>query len=429
MNIVMVTNTFTPHVGGVARSVEAFTAEYRRRGHRVLVVAPEFPGRPDDEIDVCRVPAIQEFNASDFSVALPLVGLLTDALDAFEPEIIHSHHPFVLGMTALRVARYRNLPLVFTHHTLYEQYTHYVPGDSPSLQRFVIELAVSYCNLSDHVFAPSESIMDLLIRRGVSETPVTVMPTGVDVERFGGGDGSQIRKKLHMPEDAFVVGHLGRLAPEKNLPFLTEAVATFLKRHDTAHFVVVGAGPTEAEMQEIFAREGLAERLHLMGVLENQPLVDALAAMDVFAFASRSETQGMVLTEAMAAGVPVVALDAPGTREVVENWVNGRLLETQSIDGFVAALNWLAELPIGERQAYKGAARATARAYSMSHSADKALTCYARLRSRFEGCRLRNDHIWYHLRDLIEAEWDAIAGLGHAVEAATGDESQIAGPL
>jgi glycogen synthase len=120
MNIVMMTNTFTPHVGGVARSVEAFTAEYRRRGHRVLVVAPVFPNMPQDEIDVVRIPAIQEFNGSDFSIVLPVSGLLTEVLDEFLPDIIHSHHSYLLGVTALRVARYRNLPLVFTHHTLYE---------------------------------------------------------------------------------------------------------------------------------------------------------------------------------------------------------------------------------------------------------------------------------------------------------------------
>jgi glycosyltransferase involved in cell wall biosynthesis len=168
MNIVMVTNTYSPHVGGVARSVAAFSAEYRRLDHRVLIVAPEFAGMPENETDVVRIPSIQNFNGSDFSVVLPVTGLLTESLDAFKPEIVHAHHPYLLGMTALRIARYRELPLVFTHHTLYEQYTHYVPGDSPTLQRFVIELATHYANLTDQVFAPSESIASLIKERGHS---------------------------------------------------------------------------------------------------------------------------------------------------------------------------------------------------------------------------------------------------------------------
>lgn len=120
MNILIFTNTFTPHVGGVARSVEAFTSEYRRRGHRVLTVAPEFPDMSEDEVDVIRIEAIQNFNASDFSVALPLHSSLTEKVVAFKPDIVHAQHPFLLGMTALRLARYLEVPLVFTHHTLYE---------------------------------------------------------------------------------------------------------------------------------------------------------------------------------------------------------------------------------------------------------------------------------------------------------------------
>jgi glycosyltransferase involved in cell wall biosynthesis len=133
-----------------------------------------------------RIPAIQNFDGSDFSVVLPVPGRLREALDRFRPEIAHAHHPYLLGMTALRIARYRNLPLVFTHHTRYEEYTHYVPLDSPLLKRFVIELATRYANLCDQVFAPSQSIAELIRGRGVT-TPVAVVPTGVEIERFAQG--------------------------------------------------------------------------------------------------------------------------------------------------------------------------------------------------------------------------------------------------
>ncbi|MDH5470730.1 MAG: glycosyltransferase, partial [Gammaproteobacteria bacterium] len=275
MNIVMLTNTFTPHVGGVARSVAAFTSEYRRRGHRVLVVAPVFRNQPVNETEVVRIPAIQNFNGSDFSVVLPVSGLLTEVLDEFAPDIIHAHHPYLLGVTALRVARYRELPLVFTHHTLYEEYTHYVPGDAPKLRRFIIEAAIRYANLSDQVFAPSESIMTLLRERGVV-TPITVVPTGVQTAHFAHGNGGRFRQSVGIPEDAFVVGHLGRLAPEKNLEFLTEAVAAFLKTTSRAHFLLIGAGPSVAVIREIISREGLDARFHIAGVLEREQLADAL---------------------------------------------------------------------------------------------------------------------------------------------------------
>ncbi|MDX1377149.1 MAG: glycosyltransferase, partial [Burkholderiales bacterium] len=187
MNLAMFTNTYTPHVGGVARSVDAFTRAYRALGHRVLVVAPRFEGAPPRETDVLRVPAVQNFNGSDFSLPFPRPGLLASTLDALQPEIVHAHHPFLLGGTALRVAAARDLPIVFTHHTMYEQYTHYVPGDSPGMQRFVIELATGYCNLCDAVIAPSETVAGLLRARGV-RVRIEVLPTGVDVAAFRRGN-------------------------------------------------------------------------------------------------------------------------------------------------------------------------------------------------------------------------------------------------
>lgn len=419
MNIVMLTNTYTPHVGGVARSVETFTAEYRCCGHRVLVVAPEFDDMPRNETDVIRVPAIQNFNGSDFSVVLPVSGLLTDALDAFQPDLVHAHHSFLLGMTALRVARYRKLPLVFTHHTQYEQYTHYVLGGSPTLQRFIIELDTRYANLCDQVFAPSQSIAELLRERGV-EAPVAVVPTGVNVEHFAQGDGPGFRKSLSIPENAFVTGHLGRLAPEKNLLFLAEAIAAFLKLEPRACFLLVGNGPLEADVRAIFEREGLSTRLYMAGTLESRQLVDAYHAMDVFAFSSKSETQGMVLTEAMAAGVPVVGLDAPGVREVIKNRRNGRLLHEESTSAFASALQWVAGLVRTEKQALKQCALDTAEEFSMSHSTATALTCYEALRAQALADHTTEDEQWEHVLHLIEAEWNILKGLTGAAVAALG---------
>jgi glycosyltransferase involved in cell wall biosynthesis len=419
LNILILTNTFTPHVGGVARSVQAFTAEYRKRGHRVLIVAPEFPEMPQDEVDVVRIPAIQKFNASDFSVALPIHPQLSDTVDAFCADIVHAQHPFLLGITALRLARHRGLPLVFTHHTLYEQYTHYVPGDSPALKRFAIELATRYANLCDQVFAPSESILELLQERGVM-TPVAVVPTGVGLEHFARGDGAGFRRQLGIPEEAWVIGHLGRLAPEKNLEFLAQSVADVIRHDQRAHFLVVGTGPSEAAIREIFSRSGLTSQLHLAGILEQQELAGALHAMDLFAFASTSETQGMVLTEAMAAGLPVVALDAPGAREVVKDGHNGRLLSEATPAAFSAALQWVADLPAEQRRALQQAALATAEVFSMPRSAEKALTSFEALRIRSSTELGRDGNGWEEILTFLKTEWDILKSVAMAGDAALG---------
>jgi len=411
MKILMCTNTYLPHVGGVARSVEAFAAEYRRRGNEILIVAPRFRGAFEHEEGVIRVPAIQNFNGSDFSVKLPLPGYLQAVLRDFNPELVHSHHPFLLGDTALRVAAEYDVPLVFQHHTMYERYTHYVPGDSPTLKQFVVDLATEYANLCEYVFAPSESVRAVLLGRGV-ETPIEVVPTGVDPSHFAKGNRLRLRRELDIPEEAFVVGYLGRLAPEKNLPFLAEAVARFLENNANACFFVVGEGPSREGIERIFQKMGLQERLFMAGTRQGQDLVDAYHAMDVFAFASQSETQGMVLTEAMAAGCPVVGVDAPGVREVVEDAKNGRLITSPKRDPFAGALAWVAELEQSDYEALRETARATAKRFSMENCSEKALKVYRNmLEFRRGGTLAKNDweKSWHSLLRRAELEWSRLS--------------------
>ena len=332
MNICMFTNTYLPHVGGVARSVSAFTEGLRKLGHRVLVVAPVFKGSSrsgETEEGVLRVPAIQNFNGSDFSVRLPLPFLIDDRVKAFNPDIVHSHHPFLLGDAALRTARSYHLPLIFTHHTLYEQYTHYVPFDSKAMKRFVIHLVTEYANLCDAVIAPSRSVARLLRDRGVTQS-ISEVPTGIDTAFFEAGDGSRFRQRHHIADDHLVIGHLGRLAGEKNLPYLARAVCRFLKGHSKACFLVAGKGDAEEDICRIFAEAGQMDKLIKIGILTGTDLADAYQAMDLFVFASKSETQGLVVAEAMAAATPVVALNASGVREVVQDGINGFLLRSNA---------------------------------------------------------------------------------------------------
>jgi glycosyltransferase involved in cell wall biosynthesis len=225
---------------------------------------------------------------------------------------------------------------------------------------------------------------------------------------------------MGIPESAFVVGHLGRLAPEKNLEFLTRAVADFVASRPDALFLVVGTGPSEQAIRSSFASAGIGARLHNAGILEQQQLTDALHAMDVFAFASRSETQGMVLTEAMAAGLPVVALDAPGAREVVRDKINGRLLYEETTADFSAALHWLADLPADEIRALRQAALATAADFSMERSADKALACYTAIESKSSTGADEDETGWENILAWISTEWDILKSVAGAGDAAIG---------
>jgi 1,2-diacylglycerol 3-alpha-glucosyltransferase len=418
MNILLMTNTYKPLLGGLEKSIESFAQEYRKHGHRVIIVVPEYPDAQPEK-DVVRIPAVHNFSGTNFSLQLPLPNTLDEALGEFRPDIIHSQHPFLVGDSALRMASKYNVPLVFTHHTLYEENVHYLPGNEEALKRFVIELSTGYANLVDCVFAPSESIMKMMRERGV-QTPIHVVPTGIYANNFTRGAGKALRKKLHIPSDAFVVGYIGRLAPEKNLEFLARAVAAFMKKYPKVHFLIGGQGPSEETILDIFARANPIDRVHLAGVFKGKELADAYHAMDVFVFASQSETQGMVLNEAMAACIPVVAIDAPGVREVVQDRVNGCLIAHENIDDFVLGLDWVKKQSDAKLKKIKAACLQTSESFSMDTIAQKALQIYASLCVQGFARKSIEQSYWESKMRLMRAQWGLVMNLTKATGALIG---------
>jgi glycosyltransferase involved in cell wall biosynthesis len=415
MKIVMFTNTYLPHVGGVARSVSTYETEFCRRGHDVRIVAPQFEGADDSSGRVLRTPAIQNFNGSDFSVRIPVPGLLADFVDDFRPDLLHSHHPFLLGDSALRLAWSRRLPLVFTYHTMYEEYTHYVPLALEAFKRFAIQMSTDYCNLCSHVIAPSESVARLLAERGVT-TPVTAIPTGVDVEFLASGDRQRAGERYGIRGNSTVVGHVGRLAPEKNLDFLARAMRHFLAERPNSVFLVVGAGESAEAIKRTLQVADENGQLIMPGCLTGQDLVDAYSAIDVFVFTSQSETQGMVLAEAMAAGATAVALDAPGVREIV-NQQNGELLPKDATEmDFASALAAVTNNP-ALLQARRSAAKRTASEFSIEKCADRVLAIYeAQIRDHAH-LRTSDFDPWDRLLGRLEIEWNLLVEKTAAIAA------------
>ncbi|MBI3313808.1 MAG: glycosyltransferase [Candidatus Omnitrophica bacterium] len=344
MKILMVTNTYLPIVGGLEKSIQSFTKKFQDWGHDVMIVMPD-------------------------------TEKMHQRIKAFQPDVIHVHHPFLMGEIALRWAARYTKPLVFTYHIMFDQYSHYLPVSTPLAKRFLVELAVGFCNLSTQVIAPSESVREILRWQGVT-TPIEVVPTGVEVGFFTQGNGKKMRQSLGIPDQAFVLGYIGRIAPEKNLEFLANVILRVMQEDENAHFVMAGKGPSEESLKKIFFDADLQNRLHVPGILQQKDLVDCYHAMDVFVFASQSETQGMVLCEAMAAGIPVVAVDAPGVREVVRDGENGRLLSYENEHEFQTALSWCREQPEPVWQRLKENARQTAENFSVDRSARRALEVY-----------------------------------------------------
>jgi 1,2-diacylglycerol 3-alpha-glucosyltransferase len=423
----MFTNTYLPHVGGVARSVSTYESALRERGHDVWVIAPQFEGATESTEWVLRTPAVPNFNGTDFSWTLPQPGLIADFLDRVGPEIIHSHHPFQLGDSALRAAWTRRLPVVFTHHTLYEQYTHYLPLDSEALQRITLQMVTEYANLCSHVIAPSQSLAEMLVQRCVT-TPITVLPTGIDMARFGSGNGQRFRRMHNIPEGAFVVGHVGRLAGEKNLDYLAQALGQFLARQSEAMVVVVGSGEVEEQVQSTLTELGDPARVVMPGVLKGQDLIDAYAAMDLFAFSSQSETQGMVLAEAMAARTAVIALDGPGVRDVL-NRANGVLLPGDApVEAFVEAL-LNACTTRSSLKTLGEAARHSVQSYSLEACTDRLIALYGHLIEQHPERATSEPDPWDRFLRRLEIEWNLLAQKTAALTAAVVETEVVKGQL
>jgi glycosyltransferase involved in cell wall biosynthesis len=423
----MFTNTFAPHIGGVRRSIDVLTAGLRERGHQVLTVAPSFEGYEIDTQDVIRVPALEQVYGTDFSFPLPFGRSMRKRIEAFQPDILHSHHPFLLGSTALRFAAMQDVPVVYTYHTRYDFYGCYVLTQSNALSRALRNLSRGYCSLCNAVIAPSESIAGILQDEGLS-VPIQVIPTGIDIGAFEGGNGPLFRTEAGIRSSTFLVGHIGRLSEEKNLPFLTEALVDFLLYNALAHVVIGGGGNLKAELERRFKKAKLMERVHFSGIVTGQNLADFYAALDVFAFASLSETQGLVLQEAMATGRPVIALDSPGVREVVSDHITGRLLPAAATpQEFSHALSEFAHLPDDARKKMQDVAKATAKTFTVEKMIDNMLRLYREVCMTHSPSQIQNGSEWDRALRGLEEERLILSNIFHALgDAVTASEGQHA---
>jgi glycosyltransferase involved in cell wall biosynthesis len=414
VKVAFFTHPFAPIVGGIESSVATFAEDLRALGHEVLIVTSTRGTSSASEPGLLRTSPLADRDrlspASDRDRLFP-------ALDAFGPDLIHVHQPFLLGRRAQDYATSRGLPLVFTHHTLYhreEDRSHL--GEFAVLESAARELAIAFSARCDAVVAPTGSIAGLLRDQGVSGA-IAVVPTGIDTARFALGDGARFRKRHGIPAGAFVVGHLGRLVPAKRIAFLIESIVAFLAGAPGAVALICGEGEMAAPLAEAFAIAGLSDRLHLLGRLDEGEIADAYAAMDVFAFASLTDTQGLVLAEAMAAGVPVLALRATGPQDLVVDGLSGRLLEPSATPAeFARALAAFRDGP--DRLRFAAEARRRSLDYDRRTCAEALLAVYdeasATSRDRTPDPR---DRDLAALHERVEREWLRFADWSPALRA------------
>lgn len=348
MKIGVFTDSFRPYTSGVVRSIELFSREFTSRGHEVYIFGPDYPllHLPKEE-GVFRFISVPAPTMPEFSLPIPISVQLGSTIKKLKLDIIHSHSPFLLGSMGARAARKFRLPLVFTFHTLYDQYVHYFPFVGNASKNLVQNIARDFCNRCNTVIGPSRLVGNYLDRIGV-KSPVVIIPTGIDLDEFKNVNSNWLRENYNIPNDKKVLLFVGRLGKEKNIAFLLKAFQIVEKRFPQVVLVLVGKGPQENYLRRLINKMGLKDKVLFTGVLPRNKIVHCYASADLFVFPSVTETQGLVIGEAKAVGLPVVAIRAYGPAEMVDNGEDG-LLTDLSVNSFAESALQL----LHDRKLYK----------------------------------------------------------------------------
>ena len=381
MRILKVSDVSFPRVNGVSTSIQTFRRSLAERGHESVLVAPHYPGAAArEEGETITVPSRSvPRDPEDRFMSYRRTLALAPALARRGFDVLHVHTPFVAHYAGVALARRLGIPVVESYHTFFEEYLHqYVPLLPRGATRFLARrLSVSQCRQVDALVVPSQQMRATLEQYGV-RSRMEVLPTGIDLGRFRGGDGAAFRARYGIDPGRPVLVHISRVAHEKNIDFVLAALVEVRRALSDVLLVVAGEGPALEHVQRLAARLGLAANVLFVGYLERAgALLDCYRAGDAFVFASRTETQGLVLLEALALGVPVVSTAVMGTADVLRG-VKGALIAPEDVGGFAATVVHLLRDP-ALRARLAAAAPADAAAWSADAMAGRLLELYREL--------------------------------------------------
>ena len=380
----MLSDVYFPRVNGVSTSIHTFRNQLAQLGHESTLIAPVYGSKPTDETDIFRIPSHRVlFDPEDRRMELRSVLLHLPDLRRHRFDLIHIQTPFVAHYAGVSLSQRLGLPRVETYHTLFEEYLyHYVPFVPKSwMQALARRFSRNQCNNLDALIVPSGTVLEVLRAYGVT-VPIEVIPTGLELDRLAGGDGAAFRARHGIAPGRPTLMHVGRVAFEKNIDFLLRMLVNVRRRIPNVLLVIAGEGPALRHLQRLATSLGVQNSVMFVGYQDRkQALLDCYRAGDVFVFASRTETQGLVLLEAMALGVPVIAPAIMGTKDIVgpeRGAVVSRLDEAEFASKAVALLEDNA------RRARLGCeAKDYAREWEARRMAERMAEFYVQVRERF----------------------------------------------
>jgi len=384
-----VSDVYFPRVNGVSTSIRTFRQDLATCGVETLLVVPSYVqsgvpssgDSPPDEPGILRVPSSGvPKDPEDRRMQWGGLNRVLSTIPRGQVDVVHIQTPFIAHYAAARFARRNGVPCVATYHTFFEEYLHhYVPVLPRSIGRYLARsFTRSQCADVQALIAPSDPMRDVLLEYGVS-TPIHVLPTGLPADRFNPGIAERFRSEQGIPAGRPLVTYVGRVAHEKNIEFLVKVFVEVRKTIPEAMLVIAGEGPAREPLRQLVARLGLEKDVHFAGYLDrNTGLLDCYAAANVFVFASRTETQGLVLLEAMAQGAPVVSTAELGTRSVLKAGCGALVVEEQLQPFAAAVVQVLQDAALRSDLAERG--RTYARTWSSAIMARRLADLYESLR-------------------------------------------------
>lgn len=320
MNILLISDVYFPRVNGVSTSIRTFTEQLQKLGHSVHLIAPNYRVETIDEAWITRVPARSiYFDPEDKLMKYNEILRLLPMLKSKKFDLIHIHTPFVAHYAGLKLGKLLQIPVVETYHTFFEDYLHhYLPWIPKFAARGLARLiSKNQCNQVDAIVAPSQPMLDVLRTYGIN-TKAEVIATGLQEASFNTADSEAFKAKYGIAQNRPMLLYVGRVAFEKNIDFLVRVTQLLTKGMPEVLLVITGEGPAEHSLRALVKTLGMENNVQFIGYLDrNTELNACYKAADIFVFASKSETQGLVLLEAMAQATPVVAIAELGTASIL----------------------------------------------------------------------------------------------------------------
>ena len=339
MRIGLFTDTYPPFINGVSTSVDMLKKALERQGHTVYVVTvndSSFKYDYDEKNKVLRIPGVP-IGIYDYRLSRIYPLKMVNLVKSWNLDVIHSHTEFGIGIFARILAKQFNIPLVHTYHTMYEDYTHYITHGyfDKSSKKIVEYLTKFYCDTTaTELIVPTNKTYQLFKEKYKFEKNIHIIPTGIEVDRFftenvKKSEITDLKKHLNISKNDIVIIFVGRLAEEKNVEFLLNAHKKLVSKHKNAKLLIVGDGPDKEKFENISKKLKINNNVIFTGKVAWSEVPYYYHVSDIFTTASKSETQGLTVIEAMASNVVPVVIEDEAFNGTVVNNLNGIIFKTE----------------------------------------------------------------------------------------------------